>query len=113
MTAEQQSLERLRAETSMVYRLVLVMLAAVTEDGQHNDSGAFAAAMDTCDGVIAAEGDWSAQQWQDVAQHLALLVAAGLAAEMWPDEATEYMRQQVGLALDPAAFRAALEGGGL
>ena len=34
MTAEQQCLERLRAETSMVYRLVLVMLAAVTEDGR-------------------------------------------------------------------------------
>jgi len=53
---DQQYLERLRAETSMVYRLVLVMLAAVTEDGQYGDSGAFAAAVDTCDGVIAARG---------------------------------------------------------
>jgi hypothetical protein len=47
-------------------------------------------------------------QWQDVARHLALLVAAGLAARMGPDEATENMQAQVGLALDPAAFRAAL-----
>ena len=58
--------------------------------------------------MIAAEGDWSVQQCQDVAQHLALLVAAALAARMEPDEATEYMQAQVGLALDPAAFRAAL-----
>ena len=48
------------------------------------------------------------QQCQDVAQHLALLVAAAPAARMEPDEATEYMQAQVGLALDPAAFRAAL-----
>ena len=53
---DQQYLERLRAETSMVYRLVLVMLAAVTEDGQYSDSGGLAAAVDTCDGVIAARG---------------------------------------------------------
>jgi hypothetical protein len=105
---DQQYLERLRAETSMVCRLSLTMLGAVTEDGQYSDSGAFAAAMDTCDGVIAAEGDWSVQRWQDVARHLALLVAAGLAAEMGPDEATEYMQEQVGLALDPDGFRAAL-----
>ena len=87
------------------------MLGAVTEDGQYSDSGAFAVAIDTCDGVIAAEGDWSARQWQDVARHLALLVAAALAAEMGPDDATEYLQGQVELALDPAAFRAALEGG--
>ena len=43
-------MERLRAEASMVYRLTFVMLAVVTEDGQYSDSGAFAAAVDTCDG---------------------------------------------------------------
>ncbi len=64
-------LVRVRAETSMVYRLILVMLAAVTEDGQYSDSGWFAAAMDISDAVIAAEGDWSARQWQDGARHLA------------------------------------------
>ena len=35
-------------------------------------------------------------------------VAGELAARMGPDEATEYMQAQVGLALDRAAFRAAL-----
>jgi len=32
----------------------------------------------------------------------------GLATQMEPDDATEYMATQVELALDPAAFRAAL-----
>jgi hypothetical protein len=70
-------LERLRGEASMAYRLTLVSLAAVTEDG-YSDSGAFGAAVDTCDGVIAAEGDFSVQQWQDVARHLALVAALRL-----------------------------------
>ncbi len=65
--------------------------------------------MDTCDAVIAAEGDWwSVRQWQDVARHLAMLVAGALAAQMGPDEATEHMQEQVELVLDPVAFRAAL-----
>ncbi len=79
----------------MVYRLTLTMLAAVTEDGQFSDSGAFAAAMDNSDAVIVAEGDWSAPQWQDVARHLALLVAGGMAARMGPDEATAGRQQTV------------------
>ena len=92
----------------MVYRLILVMLAAVTDNGRYSDSGRFAAAMDTCDGVIAAEGDWSVEQWQDVARHAAMVVAGELAVRMGTDRAIEYMAAQVELALDPAAFRAAL-----
>ena len=108
MTTEQCA-ELLRRETSMVCRLTLTMLAAVTEDGQYSDSGAFAAAMDNSDTVIAAEGDWwSVRQWQDVARHLALLVAAALAAQMGLDEATDHIQQHVDLVLDPVAFRAAL-----
>ena len=54
MTTEQCA-ELLRREASLSYRLVLASLAAVTEGGQFSDSRAFAAAMDTCDGIIAAE----------------------------------------------------------
>ena len=46
---DEQFVERLRAETSVAYRLVLTLLAAVTEDGRFSDSRAFASAMDVCD----------------------------------------------------------------
>lgn len=46
---ECEQMERLRAETSIAYRLILVMLAAVTEDGQYSDSDGFAAAIDACE----------------------------------------------------------------
>lgn len=48
------------------------------------------------------------QRWQAVAQHLAVVVAGELAGRMGVDAATEYMEDQVGLVLDPAAFRACL-----
>lgn len=93
--------------------MILTALGAVTEDEdglcQYSDSAGFAAAMDTCEMIAAAEGDWTVQQWRDLAAHLAVLVAAALAARMGPAEAIEYMQEQVGLTLDPAAFRAVLE----
>jgi hypothetical protein len=67
--------------------------------------------MDAVDSVILAERGWSVQRWQDVARQLGLLVAQELVARMGPDEVVERMVQQVELALDPIAFRAAIEGG--
>ena len=100
--------ERLRAETSMVYRLVLTMLDAVTADGQYSDVASFEQAIDACDAVFAIETSWSVQRWQDVARHLAMLVASALAERMGPCEAVEYMQDQVELVLDPRRFRMAV-----
>jgi hypothetical protein len=92
----------------MVYRLVLTMLDAVTADGQYSELASFEQAIDACDAVFATEDDWSVQRWQDVARHLAMLVAAALAVSKGTHEAVEYMQDQVELVLDPSRFRMAV-----